>query len=136
MRMWVVCVLSILGALGCSGDDSKAETYAPMRFADASSGSGECTDADDDGTCAADDCDDNNPDVALLCCVEGADPTESCPCIEGTESVWCNPNEVADRTGMNDEGEHGVFKCSEGARFCRDEQWSACEGVSWVFSPS
>jgi len=134
MRMSVVCGLVILGSLGCSDDGPAAPTYTRMPFSDASTGAG-CTDADDDGYCAANDCDDDDPEVAMLCCVDGAEPTQDCPCVEGTESVWCDPNEVADVDAMQD-GVHGVLKCSEGARFCRDMQWSACEGVGWIFEAS
>ena len=136
MRMCLVCALVMMGTLGCSGDDSSNTPYAPDRDGGRPSTDGnDCTDVDDDGFCAADDCDDNDPDVAELCCVEGGDPMTDCPCIEGTESVWCDPSQVADKRSTQG-GVQGVQHCMESAMFCRDQKWSDCEGVGWIFEAS
>lgn len=63
-----------------------------------------------------------------------ATPAEGCPCVEGTESIWCDPKEVAD-VQVEQNGVQGVLHCTEAVRFCTQGSWQACQTISSVFVP-
>ncbi|MDH5670859.1 MAG: hypothetical protein OEZ06_01860 [Myxococcales bacterium] len=133
-------LLAILAVVGCGGDEKKEpEMFSLGGDADASTTSDgdECVDEDGDGyglRCeAGKDCDDTDPDV-LDECFRCFEPAEGCPCEPGTMPEFCTPEAV----DVIENGVHvGRLVCEEGAFYCRDSQWSACEAVSsWVLVPN
>lgn len=89
-----------------------------------------CVDTDRDGfgpRCAlGPDCDDADPLVHENCrpC---AKPAEGCACESDTPSVDCTlPAELTQK---------GSLLCNVGTRFCRDGQWTACEGIRSFQAP-
>lgn len=137
MRLSALGLLLWCLASGCGGDDAKSPVYSRPGLSDARVGDS-CIDEDGDGygvgCVLGRDCDDEVWEITDVCyrCSDD-EPAEGCPCEPGTEAVWCPSSEVADQTGAEEGGKHGVLKCTEGARYCRDALWSECTGVSWVF---
>jgi hypothetical protein len=84
-----------------------------------------CIDGDADGygfqCTAGSDCDDADPGVH-----DGCDncrkPGDGCACEAGAKPVDCSVTLSVDADG--------ALVCSSGTRYCRDGEWSACEGVA------
>ena len=115
-----LCLMALLIGFGCGGDDDDGSTKPPSGRPDAGGGSRTCMDNDDDGF--GDDCDDDDPEVTDECrrCKV---PNKGCPCEAGTKPMWCDPKDMRTTQG----GKTGVLVCSEGTRYCREEEWSDCE---------
>lgn len=92
---------------------------------------GVCVDYDGDGyglDCdPGDDCNDSNPSIHVGC---GAcdTPSEGCYCVAGSAPVTCTLAPGLSRSGS--------LLCNEGTRYCRDEKWSACEGIRSYEAPA
>lgn len=157
MRMRAVCVFAMLGALGCSGNDTTVGAYGgapPLSDAEM----GRCVDRDGDDWCATEDCDDSSYDLTNLCCADVEDSVvpastkAGCECQKGLEAIWCDPKEVADVAAVRD-GKQGVLKCTEAFRWCSKSEddgreslpdagmpeelylWDDCMSVATIFEP-
>src|SRR5689334_20427777 len=54
-----------------------------------------------------------------------ARPEEGCPCDTGDGPIDCYPDPL--------EGPDGSLICQQGARYCRDNRWGACESIhTWT----
>jgi hypothetical protein len=91
---------------------------------------GVCIDLDGDSygfQCAPGaDCDDNNSQVHKGCgrCDK---PADNCECVSGQAPVSCSlPYELTSSGGL---------LCREGMRYCRDDVWTSCEGISSFVAP-
>jgi hypothetical protein len=90
---------------------------------------GVCIDADGDGygfQCEPGaDCDDADGNIHADC-GKCSKPSEGCACAEGTAPVACS---LAPELTSS-----GSLICRNGTRYCREQLWTACEGLS-SFSP-
>ena len=128
------CLLGLLWAIGCGGDDGGGAS-APVPIGDGGTtgrGMHMCEDDDGDGFgpyCGVGmsmDCEPDNPDVTDEC-VRCVKPNLGCPCEDGTKPMTgCTPK---DMRGTKD-GMVGTFHCTEGTRYCRDGAWSDCEFIA------
>lgn len=117
----------ILSFTGCEDDDPAGKPGPPPDGGNDE----ECVDEDGDGRgryCSGGyDCDDSDPTITDEC-RRCRWPNEGCPCEPGTEWLSCDP---PDRPT-----DGGVFVCTEGTRYCRDGEWTACEVIGeYVFQP-
>ncbi len=109
------CLLWLLIASGCSEHAREhQDTWE-----------GICLDLDGDGfgfQCERGaDCDDQNAAVHEGC-ARCSKPDEDCPCDEGSEAIDCALDPQLTKRGS--------LLCKNGKRYCRDEAWTACEGLS------
>jgi hypothetical protein len=66
-----------------------------------------------------DDCNDQDPSVQTDC-EPCSQPAEGCECATDSEPVRCSTQSLVDSD---------TILCKTGMRYCRDQQWTACEGV-------
>ena len=118
MRMIALGWLGLCLVIGCGGDDgAPPDDEVPTTKGDSGTNS-------DEGI----DCDDEVPEITDEC-RRCAQANEGCPCPSGTRPMQCDPDDI--QTEMN--GVKGVLVCTEGARYCRDGAWSACE-IIWMYT--
>lgn len=89
-----------------------------------------CIDPDKDGhgfQCAAgEDCDESDPAI-FEGCKACSKPAQGCECDENAEPVDCElPKELTP---------NGSLLCRTGTRYCRDGEWSECEGIKSFEAP-
>jgi len=130
-------VLIALCVAAC-GDDAGPPTISTEPTDDGGTVS-RCIDEDGDGAgrrCGKVDCDDNDPDITDEC-LRCNEPSEDCPCDEGTPPELCVPEDLHDTKEVNGQ----LLQCVEGARYCHEPPglagtfvWSDCEGVYTLVS--
>jgi hypothetical protein len=113
---------------GCNGGDGAGSDADGGAFivGERDGGPFRCVDEDGDGFdtgCYAGanrDCDDGDPEITDEC-FRCQKPDSGCPCDPGTKPRDCKPDDI--------QVVGGYLSCPDGAMFCRDGKWSACEAI-------
>jgi hypothetical protein len=127
--------LSVFLMVGCGGDDGGGPPVSTNPMGDGGRDDDECVDEDGDGAgrrCPVFDCNDDDPEITDEC-MRCREPSEDCPCDEGTDAMLCIPDNV----GEQKEEDGLLLQCFEGQRYCReavgaDEDvwvWTDCVGI-------